>query len=68
MLLKLVDICVAVSFQIFPTLHFYSMVWKYEKQTSSFAKILVILNGNGSARYGLLSIYVEYDNLIMVFN
>jgi hypothetical protein len=55
MLLKLVDICFAVSFQYFSALHFYSMVWKHQKQTSSFAKMLVLLNGNGSARYGLLS-------------
>jgi hypothetical protein len=68
MLLRLVDICVAGTFQIFSALHFYSMVWKHEKQTSSLAKMLVLLNGNGSARYGLLSIYVGYGSLFIAFN
>jgi hypothetical protein len=39
------------------------MVWKHEKQTSSFAKMLVLLNGNL-----WLSIYVEYGNLFIVLN
>ena len=55
-------------FRFFSALHFYSMIWKHEKQTSSFAKMLVLLNGNGSARYGRLSIYVEYGKLIIAFS
>ena len=30
--------------------------------------MLVLLNGNGSACYGQLSIYVEHGNLIIAFN
>jgi len=43
------------------------MVWKLEKQTSSFANILVLLNGNGSAHCGQLSTWCGRKVMRLIF-
>jgi hypothetical protein len=56
------SLCFSLFSDFFP--HYILIRWfgNMKSKKSSFAKMLVHLNGNGSARDVLLSIYVEYDH------